>query len=320
MPLLGRGLQTAAQFKEKGPALHEMAKGTGTGETGHETRSGEQARRRPGLFETCANPDCNSGWLHLRRSRNSPLFEGGWTCSVECTRARVQFAVTRELSGHGRARVVHRHRIPLGLLMMERGWISQDQLRRALDAQKAAGTGRLGQWLIRQGAVSEAVVTRALGLQWSCPVLPLEPQDAASMTAVMPRLFVDAYGTLPLRVSAGRILYLGFEGSLDPVLALAVSRMTGLHVESGIVQEAYFRSAHARMLEAKFPSVELVEAVSQPAAAYALASAVERARPIASRLVRLHDCLWLRMWSKTCIGPLPENGSVQDVVCSVGMI
>ena len=58
--------------------------------------------------------------------------------------------------------------------MLEQGWITAGQLRQALEAQRAAGAGRLGHWLVRQQGVSEQLVTRALGLQWSCPVLPLE--------------------------------------------------------------------------------------------------------------------------------------------------
>jgi hypothetical protein len=42
--------------------------------------------------------------------------------------------------------------------------------------------------------------------------------------------------------------------------------------------------------------VELIEASSEPALVQALAKAIERARPVESRLVRVHDCLWLRMW------------------------
>ncbi len=34
--------------------------------------------------------------------------------------------------------------------MLEQGWITQRQLRAALEAQKAAGSGRLGHWLVRQ--------------------------------------------------------------------------------------------------------------------------------------------------------------------------
>ncbi len=150
--------------------------------------------------------------------------------------------------------------------------------------------------------------------------MQMDGHDATTLTAVMPRLFVDAFGALPLRLAAGKVLYLGFEESLDPVLALAIGRMTGLRVETAVVQESLFRPAHARMLETKFASVELVEAVSQAAAASALAKAVERARPVASRLVRVHDCLWLRLWLCAQNGALPEIGSVQDIVCSIGTI
>lgn len=202
--------------------------------------------------------------------------------------------------------------------MLEQGWITQGQLRRALDAQKSAASGRLGQWLVQQGAVSEQTVTRALGLQWSCPVLPLDFHNSDGLASVMPRLFVDAYGALPLRIAAGRVLYLGFEESLDAVLALAVERMTGLRVESGVVQGSLFMPAHAHALDARFPPLELVEAVSEAAAAHAMAKSVEQARPIASRLVRVHDCLWLRMWKRPQQGALPEIGSVQDLVCSIG--
>jgi hypothetical protein len=274
---------------------------------------------RSGLFENCANPRCRSGWLHLWRSRMVPVFEGAWTCSPECTAAQMIAAVHRELDGSGGTREGHRHRIPLGLLMLEKGWITQTQLRAALEAQREAGTGRLGEWLIRQGGVNELQVTRALSCQWGCPVLPVDFHDPAQLAGVMPRLFLDAFGSLPLRVAGGKVLYLGFEGSLDPVLALAIERMNGLRIESGIVQESLFRLAHSRMLATTFPPVELVEAVSEAPAAYVLARSIERHRPVASRLVRVHDCLWLRMWSRHQRTVLPDKDLVHDVICRIGL-
>jgi len=271
-----------------------------------------------GLLETCTNPECGSGWLHLWRGRSAPLFEGGWICSAACTRARVEAAVRRELEGRGSAEEGYRHRIPLGLVMLEQGWITSGQLRQALQAQKAGRAGRLGDWLVRQQGVSEQLVTRALGLQWSCPVLPLEFHDAEALTALAPRLFVDAFGALPMRVAAGKLLYLGFADRLNPVLALAIERMTGLKVESGLVQESQFRPAHARMLSARFPRVELLEAKSEPALVHALSRSIERVRPVESRLVRVHDFLWLRMWLRPPAGPLPEPSSVQDLIGSIG--
>jgi hypothetical protein len=168
--------------------------------------------------------------------------------------------------------------------------------------------------------VSEELVTRALGLQWSCPVLPLEFHDAEALTVLMPRLFVDAFGALPLRVAAGKLVYLGFEDRLDPVVALSLERMSGLRVESGLVQGSRFRPAHGRMLNQKFPAVELIEAGSEPAVVHVLAKAVERVRPVASKLVRVHDCLWMRMWRRAPAGPLPEPDSIRDLVCSLGAV
>jgi hypothetical protein len=272
---------------------------------------------RGGFFESCANPGCDSGWLHPWRNRHAPVFEGGWTCSAACTAARVASAIGRETDGRGAAEESHRHRVPLGLVMLEQGWITAGQLRQALDAQKASGSGRLGSWLVRQQGVSEQLVTRALGLQWSCPVLPLDYHDAEALAVLMPRLFVDAFGALPLRVAAGKLLYLGFEDQLDPVVALAIERMSGLRVESGLVAESQFRVGHARMLRAEFSPVELIEAATVPAAAHALAKSIERTRPVASRLVRVHDCLWLRMWLKAQSGPMPERGSIHDLICSI---
>jgi hypothetical protein len=202
--------------------------------------------------------------------------------------------------------------------MLEQGWITAAQLRQALDRQKEAGAGRLGHWLERHQGVSEQMVARALGLQWSCPVFPLEFHDCEALTPLLPRLFVDAFGALPLRVAAGKLVYLGFEDRLDPIVALAVERMTGLRVESGMVKESLFRPAHARMLSANFPSVELIEAASEPALVQVLSRSIERVRPFESRLVRVHDCLWLRLWRRPQIGPTPGLDVVQDLICSIG--
>jgi len=279
--------------------------------------NGRAPGARPRLLETCANPACATGWLQIWRSRSAPVFEGGWNCSPACTAQRLEAAVARELDGRGSAAETHRHRVPLGLLMLEQGWITAAQLRGALESQRANRAGRLGQWLVVAEAVSEQQVTRALGLQWSCPVLSLEFHDPEGLSPLVPRLFVDAFGALPLRVAAGKLMYLGFEDRLDPALQLAVERMSGLRVESGLVPGSQFRPAHARMLEAKFPSVELLEAASEPALVRALTRAVERVKPVESRLVRVHDCLWLRMWRRPQPGPVPQAACVEDLICAI---
>lgn len=290
-----------------------------TAEHGTVTRSEHLASRyyHPRLIGQCANPACRSGWLHLFRSRTTPIFEEGWTCSPECTEARVWLALRREMDGSGPAREPHRHRIPLGLLMLEQGWITRQQFRRALEAQKKATSGRIGEWLVQQCATDEATVTRALGLQWSSPVL--SPDSAALLDHNhVPRLFLDAFGALPLRLAAGKVLYLGFEEYLDSTLALAIERLNGLRVENAFVPSSMFRRLHAAMLEDQFPPVQFAEASSLPAAAHLLARTVERLHPVASRLVHVHDYAWLRLWCRQDPAPALQLTSVFDVVCSFG--
>lgn len=271
---------------------------------------------RTGIFNTCASPRCSSGWLKLFRPRSAPVFEGGWCCSAACVRTMVDSAMRRETDARSAGGETHSHRIPLGLAMLEHGWINGVQLRGALEAQRSAGGGRLGYWLVRGQGISEQLVTRALGIQWSCPVLNAEFHDAVGLAALVPRLFVDAFGALPLRTAAGRILYLGFEDRLDSALALGLERMTGLRVECGLVPGSTFRPAHTAMLKATFPAVELMEAASEASLAEVLARTLERAHPVDSRLVRIHECFWLRMWLRPQTGPLPAAGDVRDVIAS----
>lgn len=275
----------------------------------------------PELFRTCANPHCSSGWLRVFRARTRPVFEGGWTCSRECTEFCLQLAVEREVSDRALVPKRLHHRIPIGLLMLEKGWITQRDLNAALDLQRRSGGGRLGEWLIHLGNIDEATATRALSLQWSCPVLNVDCRStAASLAGIMPRLFLDAFGALPIRVAAGKLLYLGFNETLDPVIAFAVERMSGLRVECGVVATAQFRPFHAQLLRETFPPVQLAEAASAQAAAYLLAKIVERFQPAASRLVRVHDFLWLRMFQSAENSDFSPIQSIRDFVCTVGAL
>jgi hypothetical protein len=271
-----------------------------------------------GLIARCANPGCRSGWLHLFRKGTRPVFEGGWTCSRECTEARVRLAVGRELAGWLPVEAPHRHRIPLGLLMLENGSITSAQLRRALEAQKKGGDLRIGEWLVRLGCADEAAVSRALSMQWGCPVLSLCAFSAAAVNGAMPRLLLEAFGAVPIRIAARKILYLGFEQRVDSALAFSVERMTGLRVESGVVESSAFKKASGELRRTAFPPVEFAEAISESAAAHALAKSVERLQPLASRLVRVHEWLWLRMFLKSEGAGIQEISSVSDVLCTIG--
>lgn len=270
------------------------------------------------LFPECGNPLCESGRLHLWRNRAVPVFEGRWACSEDCTAAMVTSALVREFDGGQPAPEQHRHRLPLGLLLLSQGVITQEQLKVSLDAQKAAGSGKLGTWLMRQHGIKEKYITRALGIQWGCPVFSVEGHQVELIAPVMPRLLVEAFGIIPLRVAAGQILYVAFEDRIDPCLTLALERMTKLRVEPGLLQGSDFERIYHRMLNAAYPKVRLIEVANNSALIGVLSRIIEAEKPQQARIVRIHDCIWLRMWKRTDMGAVPRRDGIEDVVCSFG--
>jgi hypothetical protein len=130
--------------------------------------------------------------------------------------------------------------------MLAQGWITQQQLRQALEAQRQAGTGRIGEWLISECGLEPEQITRGLSMQWSCPALSAERFSPETMALVMPGVFVEEFGMLPLRIAAGRILYLAFINGLDASAARAVEQMSGLKCESGILRERHLERSRVR--------------------------------------------------------------------------
>jgi len=265
------------------------------------------------VLPICANMACSSGWIKLWRNRRVPIFEDAWTCSAECMTAIVEARVRRELEGRSNAPSGHRHRVPVGLVLLEQGWITQKQLKNALQAQRKAESGRIGMWLMREG-LEEHLLTRALSLQWNCPVFSLEDYRPESMAALVPRLFVDNFAILPLRVAGSSLFYIAFEDRIDRCATFAIERMTGLVVEAGLVDGSEFRRTHERMLAARFPKATILETESVHGLVLALISALERLKPVKAKLVRIHDFFWLRMWHSADESSLD---AIEDVLCSL---
>lgn len=288
----------------------------------------ESGRAKPGpastLFPVCGNPACRSGWVKLWRNRQVPVFEGKWACSPACLEDIVSAAITRELGERGdsvEAATVHQHRIPLGLMLLSLGQITQEQLKKALAAQKKSRTGqRLGEWLIEQGAVDEEQVTRALSSQWNAPVLSIDQYNSSAMAVTLPRLLIDSRGALPLRLAGRRLLYFAFESRVDRCLMLAVERMSGLKVEAGLLRTSVFQRCRGEVLRASFPKVRLLEAGSMRGLVHAMTGMIEERKPVEARLLRVHDFFWLRIWLRSADGedrsPIPGREEVEDMVCS----
>jgi hypothetical protein len=210
----------------------------------------------------------------------------------------VQAAVRRELGDAGKSTTwsPHRHRVPLGLMMLAQGWITQSQLQKALSAQREKGIGRIGEWLQSECGLESEQIMRGVSMQWGCPVLTTEGFSPESMSLVMPKVFIEKIGLLPLRVAGSRILYLGFSDRLDASAAFATEQMTELKVESGVVDAAQFETARGRLLACDGGDIRLETVEDKDTMTARITAILEQKQPIASRLVRVHQDYWLRLW------------------------
>ena len=271
----------------------------------------------------CSSAECAGGWTMPWRNRRRPIFEGQWGCSGRCVLAMVRAALRREQGDGAAYASAHRHRVPLGLMMLAQGWITHPQLQRALAAQRESGSGRIGDWLIRECGVGADQVARGLSMQWGCPVLTTEGFSPEVMALVMPRMFVEQFEVLPLRVAGSRILYLGSPNRLDASTAFALEQMTELKVESGVVEGGLYESACERLLASEGVETKLEKVDDKDAMAARMTAILEQKQPVGSRVVRLHQYYWLRLWLEAGAfggaGSLPRTGEdLKDYVFAVG--
>jgi hypothetical protein len=288
----------------------------------------ETLRKMPqpsiGVRGLCGSRECSGTRTLPWRSRTRPIFEGNWGCSTRCIEAMVRAAINREFRETTSLAedAPHRHRVPLGLVLLAQGWITQSQLQMALESQRAQG-GRIGEWLVSQCGIERQQITRGLSAQWGCPMLTAAAFDARTMALVMPRAIADEFGALPLRAS-GRRLYLGFEDRLDATLALALERMTDLRVESGMLLSEEIRSAKNSLGKAEQVAVMVETLRDMGSLTTRIAILLEQKQPVNARVVRVHQYFWLRLWlengTMSGIGTLPRSTEdMQDYLFLLAM-
>ncbi|HEY5056791.1 MAG TPA: hypothetical protein VII58_11565 [Acidobacteriaceae bacterium] len=244
----------------------------------------------------CANPSCRRGWLDLLKDRDRPMFEDRWACSTRCLRTLVDAAIRRESPAAPASNAERAHRIPLGLILLSRGWITQPQLQHALTMQRRAGAGLIGRWLTEECGVAEERVLNGLALQWRCAVLSLRNFRPQEMALTVPREIVERTDLVPLRISRRGSLRLAFSGSPNPAAALAVERIAGLSVESGLLSHADWKSARGAILRCEPVRCSLERLPDRETLARRIASDLAGMQPRASRLVCIHQFFWLRLW------------------------
>ena len=150
------------------------------------------------------------------------------------------------------------NRIPLGLLMVARGKLSYLEVRAALEAQRRARYGRIGEWIEKLGFASEHEVTTALALQWGCPVASSFDPSNIQSPAGIPLPILEAFQMLPLSyIAQTNTLSLAFGERVDHAALYAIENILDCRTQPCVVG----RKSISRQLDAmrQFPRPSDVE-------------------------------------------------------------
>jgi type IV pilus assembly protein PilB len=132
--------------------------------------------------------------------------------------------------------------VKLGDLLLKAKLITQDQLEAALKLQREEG-GKLGEALVRVGAVSESDITETLSQQFGVPSIDLANFAIdPSVIKIVPGEVARKYGVLPVnKTGATLTIAMG-----DPTNVFAmddIKFMTGYNVEPVVASEVALRKA-----------------------------------------------------------------------------
>jgi hypothetical protein len=230
------------------------------------------------------------------RRRSGVNLEGVYYCGRQC----LETALIAQLA---RLHVVvpavpPPNRIPLGLLMVARGWLTHEQVVRALAAQRSANSGQIGEWFERLGFATERQVTTALALQWGCPVatnLDSHPTPAA----MIPLAILEAFQMIPIQFhSATNTMYIAFGQRVDHAALYAVEKILGCVTRPCVAGRRHVAEELTRMRQKPRPSeIEFGPMHDFAELGRVSVSYMVRLGADEARLGRVGDTIWLRLRS-----------------------
>jgi type IV pilus assembly protein PilB len=126
--------------------------------------------------------------------------------------------------------------MPLGLLLLERGIVDDQQLRDAIAMQQKTGQ-RIGACLRSTGALKEEDIVSGLSAQWACPVFPARSVQRGCASLV-PAAVLRRNEMLPVHITAAsRNLYVAFAHAVNYKALYALEQMLDCHTEPCVVSD-----------------------------------------------------------------------------------
>lgn len=206
--------------------------------------------------------------------------------------------------------------------MVARGKLTHTEVQAALEAQRRARYGTIGDWIVKLGFATEQEVTAALALQWGCPVaFSFDPATVDSAGRI-PLPILEAFQMLPLNYAAvTNTLYLAFGARVDHAALYAIGKILDCRTQPCVAPPRRV----ARQLEAmrRLPRSSDVEFATRDLSEMAriTSSYLARLNPEEVRLSRIGHFIWLHLKARStptnllfCLQPNSPSSSLLPTV------
>ena len=202
------------------------------------------------MHAVCGLPTCPNTLIMRSVGQSQVGIRVGplWYCSVDCFAGG---ALTRisALSSNRVVEMPHSPRMSIGLVMLQKGYLTDEQLRFALTQSQLHGE-ELETTLVRLGLANEWQLTAARAVQWGHPVLG---QDGTGqpVEADIPATLLRACSAAPLHYSVvAKRLVLGFVYRVEHSLLDSLEQITGCRAEPCFITPTAFGEQMARLTPA----------------------------------------------------------------------
>ena len=251
------------------------------------------------MHSVCALRSCRNTMLirSVPQRRVGVTVGQSWYCSVDCF---VSAALTRlaELSDERIVEMPHRPRLPIGLVMVSKNYLTGEQLRYAT-AQSQLHGEELEIALLRLGLASERQLASARAMQWGCPLMKQEGVGQM-IEADIPATLLRSSFAAPLHYSAEtKRLLLGFVYRVEHTLLHALEQVIGCKAQPCFITPTEFDIQIDRVAGAPDYKEEVFEQLMTPMQmANTLGSLAVEISAREASFVNCRDYIWTRLSGK----------------------
>src|ERR1700688_265513 len=161
----------------------------------------------------------------------------------------------------------------------------------------ACDYGKIGEWIEKLGFASENEVTKALALQWGCPVATSFDPATSHFPSEIPLPILEAFQMLPLNyVASTNTLYLAFGERVDHAALYAIEKILACRTLPCVAGRASIARHLEAMRQLSRPGDVEVGPISDLTEMASIASSyTARLSPGQVRLSRVGRFIWLRL-------------------------